>query len=81
MQKPIIPHEVINAVNVKEGDTIIHESNRFVVQSVDYSIGCGNDFGNGIYVTGKPLLSNVNIEPKNIWLFAGCPIIKVLDHE
>lgn len=79
-RKAALPsHVVCKAIDLKSGDTIIHNYSVFKITECGCGFGAGNEFGDYFYIEGRYVNGNpTDPEPlKKCWAFQKCPVIKL----
>lgn len=69
---------LVKAVDLKAGDTIIHNYGRFLISECGCGYFAGNEFGDYFWIKGYAVHGNpTDPKPlKDFWSFQCCPMIK-----
>lgn len=78
-EAPVIPHEVINAIHLKPGDTIIHKYSKFKIIECGRGFGAGNEFGNYFWIKGHSLSPYAKKIKEEFRTFQKCPMIRIIE--
>jgi hypothetical protein len=73
---PLPSCEIVKAIDLKVGDTIIHKYSKFKITECGCGYGAGNEFGHYFWIKGYSVSSKI---VDDFWSFQKCPVIKIYE--
>lgn len=75
-------YKIVLGQNLKVGDIIVHNHERYLITSVSLGGGSGSfDFGDYISIYAERLTGQLGFLSVNFWTFRACPVIVEVSDE